>query len=310
MEVKYDIPQYIASVKMSKKNRILVEGKDDKSHLRNLIFSIFGESKVKVDTAEIIKGICCATAKNNRAKLDEIHRRCCSDAAYSNLYFLCDREFSRFVIEDKITDLMLSHENSGNLYWTIGHSFENYFIDADIISDAFRYLTGSEFKERAVSLFKSIFPQVLVVVATISLAAKEIGKASYPIGVISWRDFLIKDGLLHFPTDGWREDDSSEIKYMFVDCYKRYIEVVKSSDNSASSRVSRGHTAVRMTQRIFSYCLYKSGEEYNKELAGKHANEFSKLKEASLSSALCEAWLRSIAQGNRNYPASLISSVT
>ena len=40
MELKYTIPKYIAKVKMSSKKRILVEGKDDKSHIKNLLDEI------------------------------------------------------------------------------------------------------------------------------------------------------------------------------------------------------------------------------------------------------------------------------
>lgn len=87
MEVKYDIPQYIASVKMSKKNRVLVEGRYDKSHLKNLFFSVLGNSRIKVDTAEYIKGDCGATAKNNRAKIDKIHSYCGGLKDYKNLFF-------------------------------------------------------------------------------------------------------------------------------------------------------------------------------------------------------------------------------
>ncbi len=37
MNLKYDISNYIASVKMSSKKRILVEGRNDKSHISNLL---------------------------------------------------------------------------------------------------------------------------------------------------------------------------------------------------------------------------------------------------------------------------------
>jgi len=309
MEVKYDIPQYIASVKMSRKNRVLVEGKDDKSHVKNLLFTILGKNKIKVDTAEAIKGDCGVTAKNNKAKLDKIHKYCSGDEGYDNLYFLCDREFGKFDIDDKIVDLMSSHENDGNLYWTLGHSFENYFIENGLVSEAYRYLTGSEFKDEAIRLFKGVLPEALKIVAAISLAAKEIDKSTYPIGVIHWSDFEINNGFLNFPTGSWCQHNASEIKSKFINSYNKYIPIVRSSEDLVCARICRGHTAMKIVQRVFSYCLYKAGEESNKELAIKHAEEFSKLKESSLSSALCEAWLRSINEGNENYPVNLISSV-
>src|SRR5690554_1807180 len=145
MEVKYDISKYITSVKMSSKKRILVEGKEDKSHIKNLLDALFGKTKIKIDTAENIKGECGLTSKNNRAKIDRIHNLCKESGGHENLFLLCDREYFKFNIGKEIEDLMSEHENDGNLSWTIGHSIENYFVDSELIIGAFRYLSGSGF---------------------------------------------------------------------------------------------------------------------------------------------------------------------
>lgn len=73
MEVKYDVQKYITSVRMSSKKRILVEGRDDRSHVKNLLEVTLGENQIKIDTAENIKGDCNITKKNNRAKIEKIH---------------------------------------------------------------------------------------------------------------------------------------------------------------------------------------------------------------------------------------------
>jgi hypothetical protein len=93
MEVKYDVPKYIASVRMSSKKRILVEGKDDKAHIKNLLNVTLGSNRIKIDTAENIKGDCRVTSKNNRAKIEKIHSFCEASNEHNNLYFLCDCMF-------------------------------------------------------------------------------------------------------------------------------------------------------------------------------------------------------------------------
>lgn len=309
MEVKYDISQYIASVKMSRKSRILVEGKDDKSHVRNLLLTVLGRNKIKVDTADLIKGDCGVTSKNNRAKIDKIHNYCNNSEGYENLYFLCDREFSKFNISNVIEDLMRDHEREGNLCWTSGHSFENYFIERQVIPEAYRYLTGSEYKADAVYLFSEILPESINIISSISLAAKDIGKSTYPGGVIRWDDFKIVDRNLFFSIDEWRIGDSSQIKKEFSEAYKKYYPIARSSEETICARICRGHTAMQMLQRIFAACLHQAGLDNSSELSAKHAEDFSRLRESSLSSALCEAWLQSIKNGNKNYPANLVSSV-
>lgn len=69
MEVKYDISQYITNVKMSSKKRVLVEGRDDKSHITNLLNITVSKHKIKIDTAENIRGDCQVTKKTTELKL-------------------------------------------------------------------------------------------------------------------------------------------------------------------------------------------------------------------------------------------------
>lgn len=309
MGVKYDISKYITSVKMSAKKRVLVEGCDDRAHITNLLNVILGKHKIKIDTAENIKGDCPVTAKNNKAKIDKIHNACKESAQHKNLFFLSDREYYKFDVNSEITDLMTKHENQGNLNWTIGHSLENYFIESGIICDAYSYLSGSEFKSEAIELFKSILPSAVKIIATITLAAKDIGKSSYPLGTIKWDDFKIVDGFLKFDVNKWKEGDLAIIVSEFREGYNAYWPVVEASESLACSRICRGHTAMQMLQRVFSACLYAVGLELDKASAVKTANNFNKIKEFTISGALSEAWVRTIRDGSDNYPTNLVSSV-
>lgn len=71
MELKYDIPQYIVKTKMSDKIRILVEGKDDKNHIKNMFDAFKVNPKYKIDLATEIKGTCKETSLNHRAKIEK-----------------------------------------------------------------------------------------------------------------------------------------------------------------------------------------------------------------------------------------------
>ncbi len=309
MEVKYDVPKYIASVRMSSKKRILVEGKDDKAHIKNLLNVTLGSNRIKIDTAENIKGDCRVTSKNNRAKIEKIHSFCEASNEHNNLYFLCDREFKEFEVCAQVTDLMKTHKNEGNLSWTIGHSLENYFIESELILDAYRYLTNSEYKSEASNIFRSILPSALKIIAVISLAAKELNKCSYPLGVIGWNDFSIKSESLEFDIDFWKQSETQQILSDFKEAYKKYLPIVEASDEFIYARIARGHTAMQLLQRVFALCLFNAAEQHDETLAKKSASDFSKLKESALSAALCEAWLKSVESGSENYPINLIDSV-
>jgi hypothetical protein len=309
MELKYDIGNYIASVKMSSKKRVLVEGRDDKSHIRNLLDVVLSGHNIKIDTAENIKGDCFRTAKNNRAKIEKIHDLTKASGSHKNLFYLCDREFSKFEVGEKITDLMTEHENDGNLSWTIGHSLENYFITEDILCMACRFLCGSEHKTKAEELYRKILPSALKITAVITLAARKIDNCKYPAGTIGWQDFIVKDNKVHVDINKWKSNKNNETASAFHREFINYLPIVDNSDVLICSRICRGHTAVLMLQRIFAACLLFVAKSEDDNLAEKIAIDFSNIKESTLANALSEAWIRSVKEGGAIYPENLVASV-
>jgi hypothetical protein len=309
MDLKYDISKYITKTRMSSKKRILVEGSDDKSHIKNLLDVLCCGHKVKIDTAENIKGVCKKTARNNRAKIDEIFSLCNSSAGHQNLFYLCDREYTKFDVDSKINDLMVEHEFDRNLTWTIGHSIENYFFKDNLLTDAYRFLCGSEYKSEAIALFRKVLPSAFEIIAAICLAARNLEKSSYPIGVIHWSDFRVNDECLYLKIDDWSKNNRSQIAMDFCEQFKKHLPVAKSTSELICSRFCRGHTAMIMIQRVFSICIYKVISDIDRELALKDAKIFSKLKESLLANALCESWVRQVKVGEAVYPTQLIESV-
>ncbi|NNN48682.1 hypothetical protein [Vibrio sp. 2-2(8)] len=302
----YDIQKYITKIKMSSKKRILVEGKDDKSHLQNLL-NIIEVPNIKIDTAEQIKGNCKITSKNNRAKIDKIFNVCKEKSECLNLYYLCDREFYKFSVENIITDDLKITDFTHNLNWTIGHSIENYFLDFIILSDAYRYLCGSEYKSKAIELFKKILPSSFRLVASITLSAKDLGQFSYPNGVVMWDKFSIDGDVLSLNIA--INNNTPEILKKFVNLTNEYNEITNKTDIRVCANICRGHTVMLLLQRIFSYCLYTVILSDDEVLAKKESLSFSKIKESQLSSALGESWVRHVKQGYENYPKELIHSI-
>ena len=307
--LNYDIKKYVTKVKMSSKKRLLVEGKDDKSHIQNLIEILDLKTSLKVDTAELIKGDCRETSKNNRAKIDKIHYLCKNSNHHDNLFFLKDREFFKFDITTEINDLMSDHEMDGNLSWTIGHSFENYFLEEELICEAYRFLCGSGHKTKAIQAFRDIMPSAIKLVAGITLAAKDLNACSYPCGVIQWQDFAINNSAVELDLNKWSSKINTEICLRFKSLLEKYLPIIESTDDLICSRICRGHTSMLMLQRIFSACLYHVIAEIDEDIAKKDANAFSQHKEPNIASALCESWLRKISEGKGCYPEKLFEAI-
>ncbi|EPN7879297.1 DUF4435 domain-containing protein [Vibrio vulnificus] len=304
----YDLQEYIAKVKMSSKLRLLVEGRDDKTHITNLLRTL-DKSVVRIDTAEQIKGDCKKTSKNNRAKIDKIFSKCGCDESYNNLYYLCDREFFRFKVRDRIIDELSVSDFVHNLCWTSGHSMENYFLDASVITDSYRFLCNSEYKWGAIDLFESLLPSIFKLVASISLAAKQLELSSYPMGVFQWDDFKIDGTNIIIDSENSNHRDI-ETFINFIQCVKHYEIVSEKSPIEVCTKICRGHTAMVLLQRIFSKCLYtEASKTESNETAIRIAKSFSSIKESQLASCLGESWARHVSNGNTEYPKALIDSI-
>ncbi|MFU9135736.1 hypothetical protein [Erwinia tasmaniensis] len=302
----YTIDSYITSLTMSSKKRLLVEGRHDRSHLYQLIYKFNPTSKIKIDTAQDIKASDRAMSKNNRLKIEVIHSRV---TRKDNISFLCDREFREFTFNDKIEDLLNSHYCNDSLYWTLGHSLENYFFNESIIIDAFQFLSPSEYKYRAVGVFSELISSSFSVLAAISLAAKNIDKAGLPAALIDWKDIVINDGNI-----GLIKRDACDIDQACVDgffnAFDSVLPSVIASDIKVCSKVVRGHTGILLLQKLFSACLNYVGREDDPVLADASANYFCNISELSLTTALAESWVRKIGvQEDVYFPDSLLKDI-
>ncbi|HGF4627476.1 TPA: DUF4435 domain-containing protein [Escherichia coli] len=302
----YTVDSYITSLSMSSKKRLLVEGRHDRSHLYQLIYKFNPASKVKIDTAQDIKASDKAMSKNNRLKIETIHSRV---KRKDNISFLCDREFREFTFNDQIKDLLNSHYCDDSLYWTLGHSLENYFFNASIIIDAFQFLSPSEYKYKAIELFSELISSSFAVLAAISIAAKNIDKSGLPAALIDWKDIVIENGDITLVRRNAYDIDP-ECVNSFFNAFDAVLPSVTASEVGVCSRVVRGHTGILLLQKLFAACLYYVGREDDSILADTSANYFCNISELSLTTALAESWVRKIGVLEDVYfPESLLKDI-
>ncbi|QVM98737.1 DUF4435 domain-containing protein [Pseudomonas sp. SORT22] len=305
MELKYDLAQYLTMTKMSSKIRVLVEGKDDRSHVHNLIKVAAPGLRFRVDTAVELVGDCDETRTNNRAKIEKVHSCCKGKGTHKKLFFFCDREFRRFVVGDSIVDELLEHEVDGNLSWSLGHSIENYFLSSSMLCEGFRYLTASAQKNEAIDMFVRYFPSAIRLVASLTVAAKDLRCAGYPGGLLKWQNIEFNDAgiVLKF------EPSDDVFRNRFLNAVEESDSIVNATDVDVCSRFCRGHTAVLVLQRVFAACLFFCGQSSDAIAAKYDADAFNNLSEATISSALSEAWILRVRQGEPQYPLPLVASI-
>ena len=305
MALIFNVEEYIAMTSMSGKARILVEGRTDKSHISSLLETLYPGGRVRIDSANDIKGSCKKTASNNRAKIEKIHDFCKVRVTHRKLFFLCDREFRNFEFGAQVQDKLDVHETDGNMSWTLGHSIENYFICSSMLGDGFKFLTASGYKNEAALLFCDVFSSAVRLVAAATLAAKNLQCANYPVKAITAEALSVVDGEVSVKF----ENPASPFEGGFINSFNECLAVAYATDELVCSRFCRGHTAVILLQRVFASCLLSVGSKYDAVQAKDDANWFSNVSEIAISNALSESWVRKVSSGDAMYPMALIESV-
>jgi len=306
-ECSYSLDSYITLINMSTKKRLLVEGRSDRIHLTNLLNEIGVPNKIKIDTASDLRGVDQQTSKNNRAKIEHVNSRV---QGRDNIYFLCDREFREFVVDvnDQVYDRLPQHYNEKSMFWTLGHSLENYFFSIDVLIDAFRYLCFSEYKSNAIEKFKLSLDASFQIIASVTMAAKDMDKSTYPLSVIKWKDFYFNADQLYIKNYAESSCERNHLNECLFNLISNYSNAMRKTDSVTNCRISRGHTGVILLQRIFSACLYEVGKDENERVAKESANEFSTLSEKNISTALSESWSKRAINKEVQYPELLINN--
>jgi len=307
-DLAYTVETYLTAISISTKKRVLVEGRYDRQHINNLLSVVAPNSKIHVDAAQYIKSSDRIINKNNRMKVEAIHSGAI-ELGVSNAFFLCDREFRNFTIEDVVKDDLDTHYVTEKLHWTFGHSMENYFFHKDILIDAYKYLFSGENKNETFRIFEEIIDCSFKLTAAITLASRRMDRLTFPLSIITWKDFIIDNGKVYLKDFEGLEWIDCDDNHKFYDYMKEYFAIASTSSHVVCSRVSRGHTAMIMLQRIFSACIFNASCSRSAWLAEEGANKFSNISEEMIANALSESWVRKIDREQQNYPVGLFDRI-
>ena len=128
---KYSLKGYLKKIQMACTKILLVEGEEDRIAINSLLYeySLKNESKhnVVIDLSEIVSDD-KLYALGEREKIEKIYDVASVGLSSTNkFYVFVDREYRNFDT-NTISDNLPTHFIEGNLFWTRGHSIQNYFF--------------------------------------------------------------------------------------------------------------------------------------------------------------------------------------
>lgn len=292
----FTLNSFLAQLRMSKQHHVVVEGKEDREFVLNLRAKFNLPQRMVYPASEMKGGF--SDPKNNRKKVEEIALRSSKFIAPGCLSCLVDREFREFDLQ-RGSDKIGLHHVVNFTYWTIGHSFENYFFDPDILVGGFSGLTSAYWHRSADSFFIHHFDYFSQLAASLSLADFEVNRSGFSIGLRPAVSDLIRveDTELAIDFSGLetlvsaRLDPQSAALYQAS--FRRAFCVMRTIRPSELRRLIRGHTGVALFQAFYAWSLeFTAPRVLDRNYIGARMSEILESSSETVFKGLLRSYLR------------------
>ncbi len=293
--VNFTLQSFVAQLQMSKQHFIVVEGKEDREFVLNLRAK-FNFPQRNVYMASEMKGG-FSHSKNNRKKVEEIASSSIKYCLSERLTCLVDREFREFNLQ-KVSDKIGLHHAVHCTYWTIGHSFENYFFEPTLLVKGFSCLTTAHWHLSANEYFSSHFDFFSTIAACLSIADYEIEKSGLSIGLRPEIFNLIKFNGSTLSLDNnyleqfikGRLDPRMASRHL--KSFKRSLAAMKNTLPSEVRKFIRGHTGIVIFQACYAWCLaFTAPNTFDKVYIDSKVDEILRASDDSIFKQLLRSYL-------------------
>lgn len=307
--IQLSAKEYRNLVKMDNKKHLLVEGATDVVFFSVLFDEFLGdewreEHDIELDNAETLISL-DGHIRANREKIEEI----CKISSEAKLLGFVDREFRKFITEANLVDELKSHYQENNLFWSRGHSVENYYFEAEILRYAFQDICGEEFQKANILFRKNIksYMQIACALGLVSLKFNYVSRARI-IASFGW-NIISSSGDLDIEAwklalsrySGLSDEDTEEI----TNFYQEMLSLTKQAESDIVRWLCHGHLGFDFLWHAFSSCIYEACD--GDETARRKAVHFFIRHQNTIGFKLCVRSLAKAAiRGFAEYPSKII----
>lgn len=295
---------YVAAVSIRTSRTLLVEGPTDKSAVARLIIELrnrrlLNTDNVVVDTAADIPNL----PGGNRQRVESMHA---TVGGSSRFAALVDREFRDFGLTPPADHAPHHKVVPHNLFWTRGHSIENYFNTLEIVTATLEQHHPEHLPVNYARHLAAAFPGIIRSCATISLAANGISKLDRvrevkvldhwtvdSAGILSV-DLIALQAIL-----ASRGVDAAEC-VTFVNLWHYYTPLLAAADLGLSQWICHGHLAESHLWCAVAALLKHFGMPNSVATQVAWGTRDAQFRTST------ERWCQSCAAGNGEYPQALV----
>ncbi len=232
---------------MRSSRTLLVEGPNDKATVTRLQIELRNKNRIKSDNLLIDTGADIPDAKGgNRERVEAMHAKVGGSSKFAALV---DREFRDFDLFG-VRDLNPVHRVMAvNLFWTRGHSLENYLSESEIVAASLEENFPEHLPEGFRKNLQSAFPSILQICASASLAAVTIGRLDRVQNISELDHWVVKaDGSMNIDLALMQAICStrgvSSTEWATFDAeFKRCLGQLAANNLSLSRWICHGHLA-------------------------------------------------------------------
>lgn len=250
----YTLSGYLSALAVRENRTVLVEGRDDKSVVARIMleFETNGASlnhATVVDSAELVRGD--DEPMGNRAIVELVHARCRTEGR--DIAAVVDREFREFSFAAVPSDTLNEHVVvDSSLFWTLGHSIENYFFEPRYPSAFIKSQFAEHLGASCIPSCEMAYEGVLVWASAAGLGLWEcklleksrgIGKYSHwNVGAVSAVNLDVDAYCTAFSKRGVVQADIQRLSSRI----RHWHNALKSVVGTAAHRIAHGHVAYEM----------------------------------------------------------------
>ena len=192
---RYSINGYLIALQTRSTHTVCTEGKDDRFAVKHCLLRLVGDkehlnTRYVVDTMDIIESK--ERTLGNSDKLRIICTLLQGSPISSKVTALKDREYEWFDIGKSEIDLSPSHQSQyGHLYYTRGHSIENYFFEPEYFIQYIEFNHAAALTANHRELIVSNWEVLLSLAASLTFAIHEYSCCTKAKGLFSlhhWQD--------------------------------------------------------------------------------------------------------------------------
>jgi hypothetical protein len=314
----YSLQGYLALLEMRSNRTLLLEGKTDAVIVGRVIHEIANESvpDAVVDTADMIRLNAeeysrIVDLQNNDVGSRELVELVHSKSNFVSAKFAClvDREFRGFNLTPSLVDSIPKHNIVDlNMFWTRGHSIENYFLSELYLMAFLRFQFAERISKETLNRLQTSLPSILTDTAAITLTIYNFALLSKSNGISTHTHWDVPNhssasiSLTRLVNDLKKRHVENVDYSLFENCFNEFRSCLKLRQNNELARwITHGHLGLDFVWSGIARILEDEGWDNKHVMDVSKGYAENKLRKAS------EIWAKEILDGRAETPTALWS---